>query len=609
VTVLRMSNPNLRDTVPDDSGESAVSPAHLDRPERLGQYVLLELLGQGGMGSVYKARHALLDRIVALKVLSPARLADPQSVARFLREIKAVGKLNHPNLVHGTDAGQADGRHFLVMEFLQGIDLGKLVQQFGPLPVADACELVRQAALGLQHAHEHDLVHRDVKPSNLLLTQGGQVKVLDLGLARLLGDIPLGDELTDTGQYMGTADYMAPEQGFDAHAVDIRVDIYSLGCTLYKLLTGRAPFSGPEYDSTFKKIRAHSEKRVPPLREARPDVPAGLEAVLGKMLAKLPADRYATPDDAARALRPFADGADLPGLLTRVKAQETPSESLPSPLLEFAPRLPPRRLPASSATPRLSTPLTVIRSRWMLPGLIGLVLLGGIGLALFVLSRRTREDPPPGPVVVPADDSPGVWYYALTRKPTELHWPTDRAASRWWAEARERQVWLQCQDLGLLGLGETRGDRYELEVEIQQTPWVGNVGIFVGYYVDHSEGEDVHQFQFLELSPDPTGAPDLFRLSWRKVRFRVGDYQLRSLVMPPGLATPSFRVADGPHRLRLVVGKWGPEQVFFDGEEMHLNFNRFVNLLRGGKFRGVFGVCSLGSASIITDPRYRFFPR
>jgi tRNA A-37 threonylcarbamoyl transferase component Bud32 len=209
----------------------------------LGPYLLLERLGAGGMGQVFKARHRLMKRLVALKVIRKDRLADPEAVARFQREIRAAAQLSHPNIVIAHDAAQVGDTHFLVMEYVEGTDLARLVKQQGPLPVAQACDYVRQAALGLQHAHERGLVHRDVKPANLLLTRSGVVKVLDVGLARLH---PAGGEtvaeVTHEGAVMGTPDYIAPEQACESHTVDIRADIYSLGCTLYHLLTGRCRF-------------------------------------------------------------------------------------------------------------------------------------------------------------------------------------------------------------------------------------------------------------------------------------------------------------------------------------------------------------------------------
>ncbi len=197
----------------------------------LGEYRILKELGRGGMGTVYRAIHTRLDRPVALKVLPPERMADPRAVARFEREMKAVGRLSHPNIVQATDARSIEGRHILVMEYVEGHDLTEVVARRGALRVPDACEAVRQAALGLQYAHEHGLVHRDIKPSNLMLTPQGVVKILDLGLARfqMEADQPEGAGLTAAHQAMGTPDYMAPEQVSDVHSVDIRADAGAKG--------------------------------------------------------------------------------------------------------------------------------------------------------------------------------------------------------------------------------------------------------------------------------------------------------------------------------------------------------------------------------------------
>jgi hypothetical protein len=280
----------------------------------LGQYQLLARLGEGGMGAVYKARHLQLGKVVALKVL-PAGLMNELSVARFHNEMKAVGRLDHPNIVAAHDAGQVGGTHFLVMEFVDGLDLSRLVRRHGRLPLADACELIRQAALGLQHAHERGLVHRDVKPSNLMLTRGGVVKVLDLGLARSLAEGPPAERLTATRQVIGTADYLAPEQWEDPHAADARADVYGLGCTLYHLAAGEAPFGGDRYRTWAQKMRAHQETPAPPLRQRCPEAPEALAAVLDRMLAKDPADRHPSPGDVAEALRPFTAGCDPARLL------------------------------------------------------------------------------------------------------------------------------------------------------------------------------------------------------------------------------------------------------------------------------------------------------
>ncbi|MCY2990786.1 MAG: protein kinase [Planctomycetota bacterium] len=305
-----------------EASEAASSDAHSAPPAletvlptTLGQYELLEMLGRGGMGMVYKARHLRLKRIVAVKVISPQRLPDPHAVARFNREMEAVGRLSHANIVQATDAGEAAGQHFLAMEFVDGRDLSQLVRCGGPLSVADACEIARQAALGLQHAHGHGLVHRDVKPSNLMVTHDGTVKLLDLGLALLL-DMP-GDDVGPTGsqQILGSPDFMAPEQVQDSHEVDARTDLYSLGCTLYYLLTARPPFASPQYDTRLKKVFAHVRAQPTPIQELCPDIPVALAELVTRLLAKAAGDRPQTAADAAAALTPLAAGHDLPGLV------------------------------------------------------------------------------------------------------------------------------------------------------------------------------------------------------------------------------------------------------------------------------------------------------
>jgi len=278
----------------------------------LGPFHLLDQLGEGGMGQVFKARHHELQRVVALKILKTELIHDAEAVARFYREIKLASQLKpHPHLVQVHDAGPLGATHFLAMEYVEGIDLDRLVAQAGQLPVAQACDYVRQAALGLQHAHEHGLVHRDVKPGNLMRASahGAQsavlVKVLDLGLARLQrtsgnSGNSLAATLTANGTMtLGTVDYMAPEQALDFHRADIRADIYSLGCVLHYLLTGKPPFgSGP----LAIKLMRHQQAEPPNLHELRPEVSAELARIAQKMLAKRPADRYQTPAEVATAL-------------------------------------------------------------------------------------------------------------------------------------------------------------------------------------------------------------------------------------------------------------------------------------------------------------------
>ena len=279
-------------------------------PRRMGDYELLGVLGRGGMGEVYRARHVHLDRVVALKILPEHSLCDSQAISRFKQERKLLARLDHPHIVRALDAREEGGKYMLAMEHVEGASLDRLAAGQQPIGIAEACELTRQAAEGLQYAYEHGLIHRDIKPSNLMLSGSGVLKILDFGLARmLLGDLAGDlDHLTTTP--LGTLDYMAPEQFDDAHRVDTRADVYSLGCTLFQLLCGSAPFSS-ENRSLLAKMKAHCMAPIPSLRERRGDAPAELERILCRMLAKHPADRFASPGEVAAALAPFAAGARL----------------------------------------------------------------------------------------------------------------------------------------------------------------------------------------------------------------------------------------------------------------------------------------------------------
>jgi serine/threonine protein kinase len=284
-----------------------------DRPPKpllLSNYLLLEPIGAGGMGRVFRALHRRMERTVALKLLHERSLGSTDAVERFHREVRAAARLHHPNIVTAFDADEACGLHFFVMEYVDGPDLGKLVKQ-GPLPLEKALAYIAQAARGLEYAHAEGVVHRDIKPANLLLSSKGVVKILDLGIARLaeVSD-PTGastqPELTQAGAILGTVDFMAPEQAIDSKTADHRADIYSLGCTLYFLLTGSAPYAGK---NVVEKIVAHREREVPSLRALRPDAPPGLEDLVRRMMAKTPEHRNPTMADAAQALEALLEQA------------------------------------------------------------------------------------------------------------------------------------------------------------------------------------------------------------------------------------------------------------------------------------------------------------
>jgi serine/threonine protein kinase len=312
-----------------------------------GRYRILEKLGEGGMGAVYKAHDSQLDRDVAVKVLRARSLNDADAIARFQREARALAKLSHPNIIQAYDNGEDKGRYFLVMEYVEGASLSAILREQGAIPPTLAADLIYQAAIGLQHAHGKGLVHRDLKPANLLLSPAqppakrpppaaqdrerparefttsyaapaalgrGIVKILDLGLARFLHD-QLGDsQVTKEGIGVGTPDYMAPEQFRDALHADARTDIYGLGCTLYQLISGTVPFPGSSFS---EKADAHAKKEPIPLEERCPEIPAGLAFVVSKMMAKHPADRFQTAAEVAEALAPYVAGASHSMILLR----------------------------------------------------------------------------------------------------------------------------------------------------------------------------------------------------------------------------------------------------------------------------------------------------
>ncbi len=270
--------------------------------KQLGPFEIIGPLGEGGMGNIYRVRHTHLGKVMALKVLSPKRMANAKARARFELEMKAIGQLDHPNIV-GAHHAEVEGVPFIAMELVEGIDLNRLVRSKGPMRIPDACQCVRQAALALQHAHEIGLVHRDVKPSNLMLTRHGDVKLLDLGLAMVQGESN-GEVIAsnDRKPVVGTIDYMAPEQMSNCFALDIRADLYSLGCTLYHLLTG-AP---PERDSDGLPL-----DEVPNIRDERSEVPEQLAVVITKLLAHQPENRFHSPSALMAALEPFCVGSRL----------------------------------------------------------------------------------------------------------------------------------------------------------------------------------------------------------------------------------------------------------------------------------------------------------
>lgn len=302
----------------------------------LGQYRVLDLIGRGGMGKVYKAEHMTMGRVVALKVLNSEVTRSDRALQLFRREVRAAARLVHPNIATAFDANELNGRAFLVLEYISGPSLSQLVREKGPLPVGVACEFVRQAACGLQHAYELGMVHRDVKPSNLILqppvgrsdAEAGTVKIVDFGLALL----PTADEsdIKDDERHivMGTPDYLSPEQARDIRSVDSRSDLYSLGCTFFYLLTGQVPFPG---GTAAEKLARHANDVPEAVEGIRPVIPVGVGEIVRRLLAKQPADRFQTPRELADALAAYADARPNSWAVRRVTSEQLSDDATDPP--------------------------------------------------------------------------------------------------------------------------------------------------------------------------------------------------------------------------------------------------------------------------------------
>ncbi len=347
-------------------------------PERIGPYRIVRLIGRGGMGAVYEARHAGLDRAVALKILPSPMTVDREYRERFDREARAIARLDHPNVVRATDAGEVDGYPFLALELLDGVDAARLIRAVGIVPVADVIEIARQAAAGLAHLHEQGIVHRDVKPSNLMLTADGQIKILDLGLALTTeaAGRPSG-RLTGI-TFLGTHDYMAPEQWLDPTAVDAKVDVYGLGCVMAHMLSGRSPFGSPKM-SPQAKMKAHLEQPSPALD----GLPVELAGLLERMLAKDPAVRP-TASEVIAELEPLRGAPHLTRLLEQsrlapISGFSDGAVTNAAPLLRSVTRSLPKPVPdaAPVGTPRwwfalgLVTALAITVACWIVSRLMG----------------------------------------------------------------------------------------------------------------------------------------------------------------------------------------------------------------------------------------------
>jgi serine/threonine protein kinase len=353
------ATPSTAQVVPAPIANAGGDQSVPDELKAMGTHDRIEELGRGGMGVVYRARNIMMDRLEVLKLLSKRMLGNPDNAERFLREIRAAGRLSHPNLVTAYSAGQYGDLLVFAMEYIPGDNLSDHVKKNGPCDVAVACEIVCQVAAGLQHAFEKGMVHRDIKPGNLMLLKDGSktvIKILDFGLAKATSDTDTSSahDLTGAGKMLGTPDYIAPEQTLDATRADIRADIYSLGCTLYFLLTGRPPFQGK---TLYELLQKHHTAVAPLLHTLRSDVPIGLSNVVHKMMAKNPDHRYATPTEVIREIRTVMRGGVPVGNPTVVQpmpapvANPAPVPTMPALPIAATPTIVPQRAETQAADP------------------------------------------------------------------------------------------------------------------------------------------------------------------------------------------------------------------------------------------------------------------
>ncbi|HEX3654902.1 MAG TPA: SUMF1/EgtB/PvdO family nonheme iron enzyme [Pirellulales bacterium] len=371
----------------------------------LGEYTILDKIGAGGMGQVFKARHRRMKRIVAIKMLPPAMTKDAAALARFEREVEAAAKLNHQNIVAAYDAGQANNAHFLVMEFVDGKDLSAMVKKDGPFPVGKAVNYILQTARGLEFAHGEGVVHRDIKPANLLLDKKGVVKILDMGLARIESDGAAQTELTGTGTIMGTVDYMSPEQAINTKHADHRADIYSLGMSLYYLLAGKAVYGG---ETAMEKLMAHQNQPIPSLRDTQTTVSKQLDAVFHKMAAKRIEDRYQSVTEVVEAL----EGLGLGGSVTSNKGDVASTIDLSS-----ADR---KKLLASKATKKPLGSLTDVVASEKSKNVVAKIVGGAFAtiiapiLVTYLIRYLEKKDEPANP---PAATAPATTVAASGNSP------------------------------------------------------------------------------------------------------------------------------------------------------------------------------------------------
>jgi eukaryotic-like serine/threonine-protein kinase len=570
-------------------------------PRQLGEYTIIAPLGRGGMGMVYHAVQEKLKRFVALKLLARERVANPQCVARFLHEMEAVGRLDHPHIVRAYDAGQIRGTYYLAMELVDGIDVARLLYRLGPLAVPDACEIVRQAALGLAHAHENGLVHRDIKPSNLLLSTAGVVKVADLGLALSLGSSSV-DAMTGSNQLVGTVDYMAPEQAQATHEVDVRADLYSLGCTLYHLLCGNAPFSRAPYSSFAQKLYAHAHVAPVPIDQSRVDLPPEVSAIVTRLLEKQPAERYATPSALAEALAPHSRESNLPILVQSAMScppaaeEHSPASTLPDGLLD---------MPTHVLSEHTTTSPEISRRRWWALAAGGVGLAGAAAGVAMTFGWGDDVVTLKGETPTPNDEEifRQQWAKAVGHPPQVLNFPGYRGDGGHKFDATRRALEVISTNPYFLSFGKLAGSSTIITLQLSQPRWMGSVGLFFGY---REQGGKAYCFLLELIGGGSSKSP--FKLEWKRV---CVDPESLSIVPQGGFQSEKVSgLADGVEsRWHVQIGRRGLQRLQIGSVELPKLFRDEPNqFFAPTDYEALWGYYQRSGTTHVFQPIVRFIP-